>query len=167
MLSQDLGIAFNADHQASYLGAWLKVLKDDPHEIFRACADAERIRQYLLGLEQKREQVSEITAAGPEENPWAEKWYDNPRRPEGFTYLYEQWRGLGPDSDPGEIDKLKQVYGNYTRRIAETVIDEPDPPPGTLERRRERLASLLLETHPLHGKMIELGLLPPDVRFQH
>jgi len=62
MLSQDLGIAFKPDeHHASYVQNWVKVLKDDPNEIIRACSDAERIKQYIMGLDQKQEQAAEIT----------------------------------------------------------------------------------------------------------
>jgi antirestriction protein ArdC/phage/plasmid primase-like uncharacterized protein len=67
MISQDLGLAFNSDHHASYLQSWLKVLKQDPYEIFRACGDAERIKQYVLGLEQKQEQAAEIVFTDREE----------------------------------------------------------------------------------------------------
>ena len=61
MLSQDLGIAFNPEqNHASYVQDWIKVLKDDPYEIVRACSDAERIKQYIMGLDQKQEQAAEI-----------------------------------------------------------------------------------------------------------
>lgn len=66
MLSQDLGIAFNPDHQAAYLQSWVKVLKDDPYQIFRACSDAERIKKYVLGLDRQQDQAAEITFSDTE-----------------------------------------------------------------------------------------------------
>jgi len=36
-----------------YVASWIAVLKNDPLEIFRAAADAEKIQDYVLGLELK------------------------------------------------------------------------------------------------------------------
>ena len=41
------------------MGSWIKVLQEDPLEIFRAAADAEKIQEFVLGFEQK--QVQEQT----------------------------------------------------------------------------------------------------------
>jgi putative DNA primase/helicase len=56
LLGDTLGIGHDPSQHAAYVGSWIKVLKDDPLEIFRAAADAERIHFYVLGLEQNREQ---------------------------------------------------------------------------------------------------------------
>ena len=62
MMSQDLGIDFKPEeHHASYVKEWVKVLKDDPYEIMRACRDAERINQYVMSLDQQQDQAAEIT----------------------------------------------------------------------------------------------------------
>ena len=50
MLCRELGLArpgLDEQHQA-YVGSWLKVLKDDPREIFRAAAQAERAMGYVM-----------------------------------------------------------------------------------------------------------------------
>ena len=56
LLGDTLGIGHDPSQHAAYVGSWIKVLKDDPLEIFRAAADAERIHSYVLGLEQNQEQ---------------------------------------------------------------------------------------------------------------
>lgn len=47
----DLGIALQdealQDH-SNYLKSWIGVLKDDPNEFFRACAEAEKISDYIV-----------------------------------------------------------------------------------------------------------------------
>ena len=46
----------NTGQHAAYVGSWIKALQEDPLEIFRAAADAERIQDYVLALEQKQVQ---------------------------------------------------------------------------------------------------------------
>ena len=50
------GLVTILSQHAAYVGSWIKALKNDPMEIFRAAADAERIQNYVLGLEQKQVQ---------------------------------------------------------------------------------------------------------------
>ncbi|MCP8325985.1 zincin-like metallopeptidase domain-containing protein, partial [Xylella fastidiosa subsp. multiplex] len=59
ILGDELGIGHDPGQHAAYVGSWIRVLKDDPLEIFRAAADAEKIQEYLLAFEQK--QVQEAT----------------------------------------------------------------------------------------------------------
>lgn len=47
-LGGELGLPCDIPNHASYLECWLKVLRDDKREIFRAAADAQRIADYLL-----------------------------------------------------------------------------------------------------------------------
>lgn len=61
ILGDELDIGHDPGQHAAYVGSWIKALQDDPLEIFRAAADAEKIQDYVLGLEQK--QVQEQTAA--------------------------------------------------------------------------------------------------------
>jgi N12 class adenine-specific DNA methylase/antirestriction protein ArdC/phage/plasmid primase-like uncharacterized protein len=60
ILGDELGIGHDPSQHAAYVGSWIKALKNDPMEIFRAAADAEKIQNYVLGFEQK--QVQEQTA---------------------------------------------------------------------------------------------------------
>ena len=54
LLGDELGIGHDPGQHAAYVGSWIKALQDDPLEVFRAAADAEKILGYVLGLEQKR-----------------------------------------------------------------------------------------------------------------
>ena len=47
-LMAERGIPHNPDSHAAYLGSWLKILRDDKHEIFRAARDAHRAADLLL-----------------------------------------------------------------------------------------------------------------------
>lgn len=54
MLCGTLGIKHDPSQNQAYVKSWIKALQDDPKEIFRACADAEKIQTFVLGFEQKR-----------------------------------------------------------------------------------------------------------------
>ena len=56
ILGDELGLGHDSSQHAAYVSSWIKALKDDPLEIFRAAADAEKIQSYVLGLEQKQAQ---------------------------------------------------------------------------------------------------------------
>ena len=49
MLCAQLGIATPIDNHAAYVGAWVKKLRGDKFEIFRAAKDARRMVDYLTG----------------------------------------------------------------------------------------------------------------------
>lgn len=61
IMGDELGIGHDPGQHAAYVGSWIKSLQNDPLEIFRAAADAEKIQDYVLGLEQK--QIQEQTSA--------------------------------------------------------------------------------------------------------
>lgn len=50
LMSGRLGLGHDPSTHISYLASWAKVIENDPKEIFRACADAEKICKYV-GLE--------------------------------------------------------------------------------------------------------------------
>ena len=50
MIAADTGIPHDPGNHAAYVGGWIKAIRNDYREIFRACADAEKIRAYLLDL---------------------------------------------------------------------------------------------------------------------
>ncbi len=64
-LSYRLGIPHDVGQHASYVGSWIKVLKEDKNELFRAAKDAEQITEYVMKLalskeyEQEKEAVNE------------------------------------------------------------------------------------------------------------
>jgi antirestriction protein ArdC len=49
-VANEIGIPTDIPHHASYIAQWIKPLKDDKREIFRAAADAQRIASMELGF---------------------------------------------------------------------------------------------------------------------
>lgn len=60
IISDELGIGHDPRQHAAYVGSWIKILQDDPLEIFRAAADAEKIQEYIFGLEHQQKQQREV-----------------------------------------------------------------------------------------------------------
>ena len=48
MTGEKVGVGHQPQHGAAYVKSWVKALQDDPREIHRAAADAERISDYLI-----------------------------------------------------------------------------------------------------------------------
>lgn len=61
ILGDELGIGHDPGQHASYVQSWIKALQNDPMEIFRAAADAEKIQAFVLGLEQQQIQTQDQT----------------------------------------------------------------------------------------------------------
>ena len=59
-LAAEIGVPFNPERHAAYQAFWLKVLKSDRHEFFRAARDAELIADYVIGLDIQKELKQEI-----------------------------------------------------------------------------------------------------------
>lgn len=62
ILGDELGIGHDPEQHVAYVGSWIKVLEDEPLEVFRAAADAEKIHDYVLAFEQKQVQEQQAEA---------------------------------------------------------------------------------------------------------
>ncbi|WP_417519310.1 zincin-like metallopeptidase domain-containing protein [Marinobacter sp.] len=52
ILGDELGIGHDPDQHVAYVDSWIKVLQDDPLEVFRASANSEKVHDYVLAFEQ-------------------------------------------------------------------------------------------------------------------
>ncbi|MDR2076391.1 MAG: DUF5710 domain-containing protein [Desulfovibrio sp.] len=122
MLSEDIGIDFDPGDHASYVQSWIEALKDDPHEILRACRDAEKIKGYVMELERSKELGREDPAAKrPALIPLAykEKFLEVP------PFEAQEVKGLGGRWD----QKTGQWYVPKGAELAafEAWIPKPNP----------------------------------------
>ena len=60
LLSGELGIGHDPGQHVAYVSSWIKALQEDPTEIFRAAADAEKIQEYVLALSQQQEIAQKV-----------------------------------------------------------------------------------------------------------
>ena len=59
LLGHELGIGHDPGQHAAYVASWIKTLEEDPTEIFRAAADAEKIQDYVLSFARQQELVEQ------------------------------------------------------------------------------------------------------------
>jgi Zincin-like metallopeptidase len=65
-LAAERGIPHDPEQHASYVNSWVKTLKEDKHEIFRAAHDASKVTDFLLSLERDKSIADESLAAAPD-----------------------------------------------------------------------------------------------------
>jgi antirestriction protein ArdC len=64
-LAAERGIPHDPEQHAAYVGSWIKTLKEDKNEIFRAAHDASAATDFLLALERDRSVADQALGAGP------------------------------------------------------------------------------------------------------
>jgi len=64
-LAAELGVPFDPKDQAGYISSWIKVLKNDKNEVFKAAADASKACDYILGKDRA------VDSPQPAEGPYA------------------------------------------------------------------------------------------------
>ena len=59
LLGANLGIGHDPGQHVAYVASWIKALEEDPLEIFRAAADAEKIQDYVLAFARQQKLQSQ------------------------------------------------------------------------------------------------------------
>lgn len=54
LVGATLGIGHDPSQHVSYVKSWIKALQDDPKDIFRASADAEKIHDFVMSFEKEK-----------------------------------------------------------------------------------------------------------------
>ncbi|KTD38618.1 DNA primase TraC [Legionella nautarum] len=99
ILGEELRIGHDPGQHSAYIKSWIKVLEDDPLEIFRAAADAEKIQTFVLELEQK--QILQL------EPIMEEPTLENPTMQQGPLTTEKTWLAIPYE----EKDKAKLLLG--------------------------------------------------------
>ena len=61
-IGAEVGVGHDPGQHAAYVNSWIKALQDDPLEIFRAAADAEKIHNYIMAFDHQQEQEQVVEA---------------------------------------------------------------------------------------------------------
>jgi putative DNA primase/helicase len=75
IMGSELGIGYDSAGHAGYVDHWVQILTDTPKEILYAAADAERISEYILTIEQKKELQHTQEVGVRKDIPYAERTY--------------------------------------------------------------------------------------------
>ena len=59
MTGERVGVGHDGSRGAAYVQGWLKALEQDPKEMYKAAADAQKISDYLMRPIREREQTTD------------------------------------------------------------------------------------------------------------
>ncbi|WP_425117456.1 zincin-like metallopeptidase domain-containing protein [Burkholderia ambifaria] len=140
ILGDELGIGHDPGQHAAYVGSWIKALQDDPLEIFRAAAEAEKIQDYVLAFEQK--QILEQTtqqAIEPAQGATMEQ--------QQSAHIPEEWRGeacrlfdeeMAKRMGDAGYDKAQRL-ASALRQYEETSFEPSEREKAILESRKHEI----------------------------
>ena len=148
ILGDELGIGHDPGQHAAYVGNWIKALQDDPLEIFRAAADAEKIQDYVLGLAQQLKQQQDQQPDQP-----LAKAQALPNHPEAFfdsngmlrdwntaDAMPPDWQGIARRNDTLFLIGREGGERSFTALHSKTMLDVrqevaamPSRPPEAIE----------------------------------
>lgn len=112
IIGQQLQIGHDPSRHHAYLQSWVKVLENDPKEIFRAVKDADKISNYLMDLG-KTVEVNE-----------AEK--DNALRPQDIEYLNaigKDFSGVQAERTAKSFDEVREIAKDF---VSKEITNEHD-----------------------------------------
>ncbi|WP_176331816.1 zincin-like metallopeptidase domain-containing protein [Burkholderia vietnamiensis] len=150
ILGDELGIGHDPGQHAAYVASWIKVLQDEPMEVFRAAADAEKIHDYVLAFEQK--QVQEQTQ---QQTQQPEAFFDSIgmlRKWDTADMMPEDWQGIAKTNEGAFV-----YVGREGEERTFTVLKAT-----TLDQAQE-------EATTVKALAVDIGevLNNPDVSFRH
>ena len=121
ILGSELGIGYDPSQHASYVDHWIRILTETPKEILYAAADAERISEYILCIEEKQKpemlqaqgarQVKREIAL--EERIYLAVPYDERNEAKALGARWDAVKKawyVGPEVDPAKLAKWELRY---------------------------------------------------------
>lgn len=138
ILGAEIGLGHDPGQHVAYVASWIKALKEDPMEIFRAAADAEKIQDYVLAFEQKLTQEQDAVQIQQPEQPVAtnqaqpgQDLREQPEHPPAFIdsigflrdwntadHLPTDWTGVARQNTSGYL-----YFGQEDGRRTITVLN--------------------------------------------
>lgn len=138
-LSAELGVPFNPERHAAYQASWIKALKEDKNEIFRAARDAELMADYVIGLSREKTLSKEINMAETV-SPGAVDMQAAPQSPEVTPEIFQ-----AASNDVAAYMDTAREDTAARASIAKEMRDKAKEEPGyraALERITPNLATL-------------------------
>ena len=115
ILGSELGIGYDPSQHASYVDHWIQILTETPKEILYAAADAERISEYILRIEEQKPGKQETQEARQvkrdialEERAYLAVPYDERDEAKSLGARWDAVKKawyIGPGVDPAKIAK--------------------------------------------------------------
>lgn len=146
-LAAERGIPHDPEQHAAYVGSWIKTLRQDKNEIFRAAHDASAATDYLLALERDRSIADESLAASPKpDSPGS-----TPASLEEQTQRLERDREDELEADSSfEADRAASAGDDVPLRESSDGVARWQPGSGTLQIEEKQTGTQrhsTIETH--------------------
>lgn len=190
MMNLKLGIKYENERHEGYINSWVKILEDDPNEIIRASAAAEKMSEYLLSFDRgvsilKDNKLIEARNNQAKENSHNSNLkffeldrshFDNDHEWDNFNYSKELYQIINKTASDKTIlvvdDLTYQIYGYKNINSFEKGIDSVDFIARSLEEKitltyRENGDLSGLETFPLKRDKLNdpATILPASLSF--
>lgn len=117
-LAAERGILHTPEQHAAYVGSWVKALKEDKNEIFRAAHDASAATDFLLTLERDRSVADEELSTTPSGELFESK------------------------SSPAVLEETTTDIRNDRERLDETSPDKTSEPTAPMRESTDQVARL-------------------------
>ncbi len=112
LISAQLNLPYDLGHHEKYLKDWAKLLKEEPKELFKAANDAQKIADYVTGLEKnrvvKQEKDAKQTQSAGKLAEGMEIAYNNTT----YKVLQKQSRGAFRIEDMNTHEKIRITPSN-------------------------------------------------------
>ena len=134
LISAQLNLPYELGHHEKYLKDWAALLKAEPQELFNAADDAQKMADYVLGLEPKREQKQDV-AETKQAAAKLEVGQEIPYNETTYKILEKQSKGAFKIEDMGTGEKIKitPITGLY-----KSLLNELNNPGQAKELAQER-----------------------------
>lgn len=136
MLGAELSLGHDPGQHVAYVGSWIQALQEDPLEIFRAAADAEKIHEYVLGIEQRHLQVQAHGRSPHGDLAVTEGPVNEPHTLEDIAMASHGSRSQAP-KDHGSIDQWvldRLEDGSLEEGLEDASLAQVERVAGALER---------------------------------
>jgi antirestriction protein ArdC/phage/plasmid primase-like uncharacterized protein len=115
IVGSELGIGYDPSRHASYVDHWIQILTESPKEILYAAADAERISEYILRIDEQKQGKQETQEArlvkrhiALDERIYLAVPYDERNEAKALGACWDAAKKawyVGPEVDPAKIAK--------------------------------------------------------------
>lgn len=105
-VAAELGIPHDPSQHAAYVGSWIKALREDKNEIFKAARDAEKISDFVLGMEPEMHQEASQEQAATGLKGDIERLAAKPQNPMASA-LYELGKKAGREAKAERREEME------------------------------------------------------------
>jgi phage/plasmid primase-like uncharacterized protein len=127
MLGEKLNIGHDPSQHVAYVGSWIKALKEDPKEIFRAASDSEKITHFIMEPQhriQKLENVHKIRVNVPQKAAQEEGKEENNKIQIRFSPAFTQEQQLAQQGNLENTETAKKENTLFGFQLPDFFLDE-------------------------------------------